>query len=561
MQRISLLLAATFLALIFYTQPAQAQDETSHASSCYSWDCADPALPDLNAFTCDDGWNGNCAYHIAALIRETNASAFKLTAEYCAKGIGLACEMQQYSIRPQVNAAKDFPSKLNMLKPRCAAGNGLACDEIGLLEYLIDGDVNDRSLAWLNQGCTLGNRYACANLGALKSGRHGGQNQENVAEGIRLMQSACDGHLMQQCSQLGAALSIYHDYLDLNHSAKTFEAGCRTLVASDCQAYANQLLNTAQDRLSVIVAARYYDFACVLQDDVSCLAMASLFDTDGQIGRRPSRVSEYLRKSCDLNNALACSRLAFGHHDGAFGPSDWAVASVFFKRACDLGMARACLVRAMQFKDGIWLQQDYAQDRQLFESSCDLGSAGGCDWLGLMLSGGLGGKRDARRANILFEDACSMGSGHGCWDRVDAYLNQPPPLQNHAAALKWAQRGCKLDSGPSCNALGVILTGQDGVETDLQAATEAYRKGCSLQNGFACSNLGDIYASGKGVTPDLDLAHTLVARGCSLGAGPGCYNLGLSLRDGWTGMINFEQAGEAFRIACHNRVGRAQGSL
>lgn len=65
-------------------------------------------------------------------------------------------------------------------------------------------------------------------------------------------------------------------------------------------------------------------------------------------------------------------------------------------------------------------------------------------------------------------------------------------LQDDEKKIKYATMACDLDSSYGCIALGNYYKNGDGVEIDLNKATQFYSKACELQMSL-CTNLGVHY--------------------------------------------------------------------
>ena len=86
--------------------------------------------------------------------------------------------------------------------------------------------------------------------------------------------------------------------------------------------------------------------------------------------------------------------------------------------------------------------------------------------------------------------------------------------------------GCVLQDSHDCESLGIIYKlGLHGITKDYTKAAEYFAKGCKLQNGRACDAMGDLYFEGKGVPQDSAKAAKYYSKGCELNYPLACHSL------------------------------------
>jgi hypothetical protein len=99
--------------------------------------------------------------------------------------------------------------------------------------------------------------------------------------------------------------------------------------------------------------------------------------------------------------------------------------------------------------------------------------------------------------------------------RARVVLGEGGPKDARAARRAF-ERGCSLDNGEACFALGVALHQGDGGVVDRARALEVWTRACTLDFANACVNAASMYKGG-GTASDTERAKQLSAKACSLG--------------------------------------------
>lgn len=91
------------------------------------------------------------------------------------------------------------------------------------------------------------------------------------------------------------------------------------------------------------------------------------------------KAEKYFKKACDLDNKLACSKLASMYEDGIHIKQNFNLAIKYYKRACDLKEASSCFLLGEFYEyDGNGLDKDYEKSLKYYKRACDLGNNLGC---------------------------------------------------------------------------------------------------------------------------------------------------------------------------------------
>ena len=91
---------------------------------------------------------------------------------------------------------------------------------------------------------------------------------------------------------------------------------------------------------------------------------------------------EYHKKSCELNDGIACSNVASMYYNG-YGEhkSNKQEAFNYYKKACDLDNGYACTATAMFYEQGLTTKKDFKQALYYYKKGCRLHNKVACDTL------------------------------------------------------------------------------------------------------------------------------------------------------------------------------------
>ena len=152
---------------------------------------------------------------------------------------------------------------------------------------------------------------------------------------------------------------------------------------------------------------------------------------------------------------------------------------------------------------------------------------------------------------------CQNGNGKGCRDLGTLYELGLGVKKDPLKARYYAQKGCELGSGESCNRAGNLYGNHlFNLPVDDEKASEMYMKGCELNYAVACNNLGLRYINGKGVVRNLDLAETFLQKSQRLGSNT-YNNLGYL----YESKGDLAKAEEYYNKECDTRDAMACGNL
>jgi hypothetical protein len=122
-------------------------------------------------------------------------------------------------------------------------------------------------------------------------------------------------------------------------------------------------------------AINTFNKGCSLGDSSCCGILGDIY-INGKIVKQDVQTGiKYLKKSCKLNNGLACYKLSVNYLTLMNNPQK---GFFYAKKSCDLNNARGCMVLAIYYKNGEGIKQDLSKYRKYIHKSCKLGFSNAC---------------------------------------------------------------------------------------------------------------------------------------------------------------------------------------
>ncbi|XP_046972628.1 cytochrome c oxidase assembly factor 7 homolog [Vanessa cardui] len=194
------------------------------------------------------------------------------------------------------------------------------------------------------------------------------------------------------------------DYLeaikkDFDKAGKVYKSNCMEYnYGKSCLKYGNYALIGRGREKNDQEALRYFEKGCELNDPTSCLHAGLLLTATGPaitVQRDIPKGYNYLKKSCDNNEAMACHYLAGMYLTGVpknpkeYNPHnpeknanidflikpDLKQAFQFAKRGCELGNVFACANVSLMYKKGDGVEKNLDESKKYFEIAKSLQNA------------------------------------------------------------------------------------------------------------------------------------------------------------------------------------------
>jgi hypothetical protein len=161
-----------------------------------------------------------------------------------------------------------------------------------------------------------------------------------------------------------------------------------------------------------------------------------------------------------------------------------------------------------------------------WQEGCTAGELDKCANLGESYGKGIGVGQDAAKAASIYADACNRGGARACQLLGEAYASGSGVTKDRSRALDFLGRACDSGEEEACvracdtlndavRCLRVGVLSAKGAKDPKRAAVY-YRKACENGHPLGCREIGSMYRDGQGVDKDVDRATEFLRRGDQL---------------------------------------------
>ena len=134
-------------------------------------------------------------------------------------------------------------------------------------------------------------------------------------------------------------------------------------------------------------------------------------------------------------------------------------------------------------------------------------------------------EKNFAEAAKLYKQTCDKGVADSCNRLGFLYQGVQGISQDYAQAAKFFSKACEAGSAAGCNNLGVVYDKGLGTQADSSRAAIYFLRSCDGANGNGCTNLGHLYMIGRGVEKSPAKGKNFFTKGCSLGDPQACNRL------------------------------------
>jgi uncharacterized protein len=218
----------------------------------------------------------------------------------CAKGRGAACRELAEWLQDGDGVAKDVTRAQRLFTTQCDAGDGRACNLLGVL--LSEERHDDQHAAILfERACRAKDAYGCAQLGgALADGRGVALD---VAHGTRLLSDACDGGVVAACFHAGTSVERDGNFAAAAH---LYRRGCDGGRADACNNLGVLVEHGKGVTRDFAAAAKLYERGCDGGSDMACANFAGCLRLGRGIAVDKARANELYQRACKAGDAPSC---------------------------------------------------------------------------------------------------------------------------------------------------------------------------------------------------------------------------------------------------------------
>jgi TPR repeat protein len=278
--------------------------------------------------------------------------------------------------------ARDRSKALDYFHRACTGGLTRAC--VRWAEMLRAGDSvaedDTRAAAIEEAACSSGDAEACADVGDDHDKGYGLAKDEESA--LKFWTRACEGGSGYGCFCQGLAIQNGTSENDIENAIEVFDKGCRLGGGEACDEL-GRLATVSRNYFYVADlerAARYFDWACALEDATGCFNLATAYLEGEGVDKSASRAARLLYRGCGLDDGRSCEHLGTLVETGADGlPADLAAAPLYYERACRLRDMDGCVSLGLCYRDGVGVEKNAAKATELFAKACTQGDGAACD--------------------------------------------------------------------------------------------------------------------------------------------------------------------------------------
>lgn len=283
----------------------------------------------------------------------------------------------------------------------CDAGNGAACNNLGVFYGLGHGVVADpaQATALYGKACDADDPMGCVNFGRRLVAGSG--IARDPARARAVWATACDAGESEGCLELALALRKPEGGpVDLGRSIRLIKTACDGGLLKSCGQQADDVLEGVGQPADPASAVVMLDEICTRGHSRSCNTLGVAFD-NGRTGVPvdKARAKALFDKACGMDNARACLNMVFHTEE--------ALHAGFKKKACDLGSSDGC----NDFAYVVENDGDQARARTLYAKACDMGNALACENAGILYSRK---PAETETAAVFFTKACQRGRKSAC---------------------------------------------------------------------------------------------------------------------------------------------------
>lgn len=388
----------------------------------------------------------------------THAQISPNSLDGCMEELSLECLNTLEAIYFDPNSKADYAS--GVANYGCfELNNAVSCRIAGQLVMKLDDHAeapgNARNM--FRRACEMGDRIGCGQLGLFQVTGTGGEIDAASAR-VNLTTGCETASTIQEafCSRLDSMSGKSDESIQLEATRERIadvEANCESGIVASC-GYAGLIYQVGDD---------------VPKDD--------------------AKAAYYLTKACDGSDAFSCYALALEEMPESGMPDDPVWVYGLAQKSCKLGTYHGCeLVDYLLEHDPSLSSSQAPSDIESQMSASRqraLRAAGGIPLPRPMITDENGVVMDESRA----ASQCEEGLSHACTYLGNAYRNGSFGAQDFEKARTFHERGCELENGRSCYAIGMMLKYGDGGTPSKALAQSYFSMACDLGDRGGCNSL------------------------------------------------------------------------
>jgi hypothetical protein len=256
-------------------------------------------------------------------------------AQRCQERDGQGCRNLSTLYEKGLGVKKNLKKSLTLVEKGCDYGNGSSCNRAGnFYDYGYAGVSNKQTAAsYYKKGCDLNYGIACNNIGnAYISG-------SGVVKNVGLAETYLNKAISLGENAYANLGFVYRLKGDDNKAIAYYKKGCDLKDATAC----GNLAYVYKEQKKYTKAYNYYLQSCNLADGSACHIASMMIYRKQVTPANPTLTSYKLdMNSCELNNKVGCSDVAYDYEKGLGVTKDLKKAKFYYAKACRLGHKASC---------------------------------------------------------------------------------------------------------------------------------------------------------------------------------------------------------------------------
>jgi TPR repeat protein len=264
---------------------------------------------------------------------------------------------------------------------QCAAGDGRACNDLGVVRMKKKPADRDGAYEVLRRACDMWIPRACSRASQLAPDEV--QEAELTGKAIAAHERHCMEGDHGACVTAGFGLEYETD--DMRRQLAVNQKGCELGAAASCADLGRMYADGVGTPVDVAQAITAWDHGCRGCYVAACVWLGDAMLAGEHIERNAARAGALYERGCRFGMGPPCRKMAEGYRDGSFGEPDPARAAIAYQRMCDdkIGLETTSgtwcheLAKLVEAGDGV--PKDEAKAKALYRRACDQGFEPACE--------------------------------------------------------------------------------------------------------------------------------------------------------------------------------------
>ena len=218
---------------------------------------------------------------------------------------------------------------------------------------------------------------------------------------------------------------------------------------------------------------------CDSNDGLACTKLGLIYMTGNGVSQDYSTPINLFQKGCDLNEGIACGSLG-NLYENVLNTNNLSKVHALYQKGCDLYDGISCTLLGSLYEQGKGVPKDLSTALNIYKKACNLNDGNACRTIANIYNSGKTIARDVQNAIYYYQRGCDLNNADSCFDLANIYIklkhsntafNNDDTYTYHSFTL--LKKGCDMNHGPSCGALGAIISLSNA---DLPAAKQLLKK-------------------------------------------------------------------------------------